>query len=144
MNLEDLVDALADRLKEMVEELDGSVKGYKWAAGPAGLDAVPAAVIQIPKIERTRVGQAEDHLGQLDVPMTFELFFFFDASDVSHFMPQAVSIVTEFIEAIDADITLGGVAEEAKVVNSEPANVEESGGRPLFGYSSTVEVLAFI
>lgn len=143
MNLEELADSLAERLKAVCEEV--GTKAYKWSAGKAGLDSVPAAVVQIPAIKRTKVGQPENHLGELDVPMTFEVIFFFDASDVAYFMPGSISIVTGFIEAIDDDITLGGKAAEAKVVNSEPGNVEDSGSsRKLFAYTCTVEVLAFI
>lgn len=146
MSLKELVDGVAERIKDDIEglTLTQPVKTYLWGAGGAGLDSVPAAVVQIPMIDRTRTGEREDHLGQYDIDLTFEVFFFFDQSLVDYTLPQAIETVTAFTEAIDDDITLGNLVEEAKVVHSEPTNVDSGTSRKLFGYSCTVEVEAFL
>ena len=143
MSVQTVIDNIADRIVADIAGLASDVKAYKWAAGPSsGLDEVPAAVVQLPTIERTEVDAREDHLGATDLRLQFEVFFFFDASNVDYTMPQALEVVSAFTDAIDEDIDLGGAAQEAKVTRSEPTNVE-SDGRPLFGYSSNVSVLTF-
>jgi hypothetical protein len=151
MTTEEAIDLVADRLVAQLEGLphesdDSPVKAYKWAANPgAGFDSVPAAVVQIPKIQRTKIDEAERQLGSLDLNLRFEVFFVFDASDVTYTMPQSVATVAAFIDAIDADITLSGSAEEAKVTEADPRNVEtKEGGRPLFGWACSVEVFVLI
>jgi hypothetical protein len=146
MNLDELVDGLGERLKEGIEGLDlnPSVKAYKWGAGGAGLDKVPAAIVQIPRIERTGVLQKEDHVGFRDLRMQFEVVFIFDASNVNYFMPKAIETVSAFIDFVDANPGLNGLAEEAKVTNADPANVEEANSRPRFAYSTTVDLIAFL
>lgn len=146
MSVQTVVDAIADRLVLRVEELNlnPKVRAYKWAVGPgSGFDAVPAAVVEIPTIGRTHVDAAEDHLGARDLYLTFQVIFVFDATSVDTTMPDAVEAISAFIDAIDADPDLGGNALEAKVISSEPSNVEDA-ARPLFGYVAEVEVLAFL
>jgi hypothetical protein len=144
MTIDKVVDDIASRLITDIEGLSVDVKAYKWAAGPGdGLDSVPAAVVQIPRIERSGVDKNEDHIGASDLHLTFEVFFFFDASNVTFTMPQALETVAAFTDAIDEDIDLGATCQEAKVTSSDPINVDSEGGRPLFGYSCTVGVLAF-
>ena len=151
MTTQEAIDLVADRLVAQIEGIphesdDDPVKAYKWAASPgAGFDSVPAAVVQIPKIRRTGIEEAESQLGRLDLNLRFEVFFVFDASDVTYTMPQSVATVAAFIDAIDGDITLSGSAEEAKVTEADPRNVETAGGnRPLFGYACSVDVLVLI
>lgn len=150
MSLETLIDNLGDALKADIEAMDlgAKVKAYKWSAGGAGMDSVPAAVIQMPEVTRTGTGRREDHLAQRDIDLKFEVFFFFDASNVEYSMPQAISTVSAFVDAIDEDPSLGEHAMEAKVVSSNPVNVESTGesasSRKLFGYACTVEVEAFL
>lgn len=141
MSLKESVVPIAEAIKADIEGIP--VKAYLWGAGEAGLDVVPAGVVQLPRIERTGVDRPEDHLGQLDIDLEFEVIFYFDASNVTYFMPQAAETVLNFIDAIDHDITLGGTSIEAKVTRCEPVNVDSSGGRPLFAYTCTVDVQSF-
>ncbi len=137
------VKAVAERIVTDLGAMSPSVKAYLWGAGEAGLDAVPAGVVQLPRIERTAVDRREDHLGQLDINLEFDVVLYFDLSNVSYSMGQAAETVLNFIDAIDHDITLGGTAIEAKVVRSEPVNVDGSVNRPLFAYTCTVDVQTF-
>jgi hypothetical protein len=143
MSLKSSVVPIAERIKADIEGQSPSVKAYLWGAGAAGLDEVPAAVVQLPRIERTAVDKAEDHLGALDVDLEFEVIFYFDASNVNYSLPQAAETVLNFIDAIDHDIALGGTATEAKVTRSEPVNVDTGSSRPLYAYTCTVDVQSF-
>jgi hypothetical protein len=143
VSLKEAIVPVAERIKADIEGQSPSVKAYLWGAGASGLDEVPAGVVQLPKIERTGLDRPEDHLGALDVDLQFEVVFYFDASNVNYSLPQAAETVLNFIDAIDHDITLGGTAVEAKVTSSEAVNVDVGSGRPLFGYSCTVDVETF-
>lgn len=135
---------------------DATVKGILWA--PRDTDVRPAAVVEMPGIERTAADEAESQLGTRDVRLSFPVAFYFDLSeDVAYSQSQAVEVCEAYVDAIDAakepgqplatDAISGGVIVVDAKGSFDPPEIfppEASSGRPAIRYVCRVEVLAFI
>ena len=131
---------LAKALVGKAEEL--GAKGYLWA--PRELSSLPAAVVELPSVERTPVDAPEDHLGQKDWRPTFQMVFYFDLETAQSSQDKAVELVEALVLAIDEDPTLGGLCQEAKAVEAEPPEFVEDESRPVIRWSVRVQILKFI
>ncbi len=69
---------------------------------------------------------------------------YFDIGDLAFGQAQAVEVIEAWILAIDADQTLGGVVQEAKVTTVDEPEYVEDAGRPYLIYPSTVSILDFV
>lgn len=133
-----VVDPIATAIYERGEEV--GLKPYKWA--PTDIKP-PCMVIELPAIRRTGVDQREDHLGQTDWTISFPTIFYFALDNPAAAQPKALGFVESFIFAIDADNGLGGLCQEAKVVEvAEPEFMEDQPNAPL-RWPARVEVLTF-
>lgn len=139
-----ILDPVADAIKVLIADLavTPTMKAYKWAPGMTGLDAVPAGVVDLPRVRRTGVDQAEDHLGQDDWSMEFPVVLYFDLSEAFESQARAAEVVEAFIKAVDANPTLTSTVQEAKVIDSEPFTVTDHPMAEL-GYRCRVETLKF-
>jgi hypothetical protein len=145
MNLQEVIDDIADQLVAAIEglEVERSVSAWKWRSNQdAGLQ-LPSAVVQVPEFDRSDLDGAEDHLGARDLRMEFAVPFFFDLGQTDASFGEGIEVVSAFVDALDADPGLDGHAQEAKVTHTEPANSEPLKGRPTFAFICTVSVLAF-
>jgi hypothetical protein len=134
---------LADALLEAARGLGSEgVKGYRWP--PRELAKLPAAVVELPGVERTPVDAPEDHLGQRDWKPSFPVIFYFDLSAAESSQDEAVEIVEAFIAAIDEDPSLGGLCQEAKAVEAAFAEYVEDEARPVIRWPVRVEILKFV
>lgn len=133
-----VVDPIAGALCARAEGVE--LKPYKWA--PTDIKP-PCVVLELPAIRRTGVDQREDHLGQTDWTLSFPTIFYFALDNPATAQPKALEFVESFIFAIDADNGLGGLCQEAKVVEvAEPEFVEDQANAPL-RWPARVEVLTF-
>jgi len=133
-----------------------TVKGIVWA--PRDTDVRPAAVVEMPGIERVAADEAESQIGTRDVRLTYPVAFYFDLSeDVVLSQTQAVEVVEAFIDAVDAstnagqpmgtDVLTGDVLVVDAKASADPPELLEpvsSSGRPAIRYVCRTEVLAFI
>lgn len=137
-------------------ENGASVKGILWA--PRDTDTRPAAVVEMPSIERVAADESESQVGTRDVRLTFPVAFYFDLSeDLVFSQSQAVEVVAAYVDAIDAATNDGQplaaaafagavmpVDAKASVDTPEIVPPEASSARPAIRYVCRVEVLAFI
>lgn len=136
-----VADAILTKLQNLA--VTPALKGYRWA--PRDLDAIPAAVIELPRIQRPGPDDLENSpLGTngwlLDYPVTL----YFDLAVAPDAQAQAATYVDAFITAIDDDPSLGLAAvEDSAVTNSEPVIIEER-ARVLLAYECRLEVLALV
>jgi len=136
-----IITPLATAIVQKVK--DAGEKVYVWP--PRELDKVPAAVVELPVITRTGVDQAEDHLGQTDWTLTYPVIFYFDLAKAEVDADKAADVVEAFVLAIDADQSLGGLCQEAKVIAvEEPEFGVEINSRTLIRWPTRVEVLKFV
>jgi hypothetical protein len=120
------------------------VKGFVWA--PAGdLDELPAAVVYLPRIERTTPDTPEDHISQDDWHLDYPVHFHFDASDRRFTQPQIADVIEAFIKAVDAGVpfSLDGMVQDAKVVAVDEPTQASLNDRPIWRVDCRVAVLAF-
>lgn len=137
-----VLDPIAEGIKAVVETLSPTVKPKKWLIRDT--DARPAAVIELPTVTRTDPDIAEDHLGQDDWRSEWPVSFYFDFNDATFGQAQAIEVIEKFIVAVDADPTLGGTVQEAKVITAGPPQIDENAARPLLVYPTTVSILDFV
>lgn len=134
----EIITPLADALIAKLEEVGAT--GYRWA--PKEISR-PAAVVELPAIERTPVDTAEDHLGQKDWTLNFPVIFYFDLAVAQGSQDAAVDIVEGFVSAVDADQGLEGLCQEAKVVEVfEPEFPEDA--NPQIRWGTRVQILKFV
>jgi hypothetical protein len=137
-----VLDPIADGIVAVVQTLSPTVKARKWVVRDT--DARPAAVVELPTVNRTDVDANEDHLGEYDWRSEWPVSFYFDFTDTAFGQAQALEVVEKFVSAIDADPTLGGTVQEAKVVTAGPPQIEEGYARPMLVYPTRVDVLDFV
>lgn len=137
-----VLDPIADGIKTVVESLSPTVKCQKWVLRDT--DARPAAVIELPTVNRSDVDGVEDHLGQNDWRSEWPVSFYFDFSDATFGQAQSLEVIEKFIVAIDAAPTLSGTVQEAKVTSAGPPQIEEGAARPMLVYPTVVGILDFV
>lgn len=129
-----LANALVDKLGDV------GATGYRWAPKEVFR---PAGVVELPAIERTPVDAPEDHLGQKDWTLNFPVIFYFELAVAQGSQDAAADIVEAFVSAIDADQGLGGLCQEAKVVEVfEPEFLEDA--NPQIRWPARVQILKFV
>lgn len=121
--------------------LTASVTGYKW--GRLELDSVPAGVVAMPILRRTGVEERESQLGANDWTATYPVLLAVDLDEAVSNQAQVIEMVEAFVAAVDADYSLGGTVEEAKVVECEPYT-DQDRAKPLIGYECMVETLKLV
>ena len=148
--------ALADVASGIAGLTDGvTVKGILWA--PRDTDVRPAAVVEMPSIDRVAADEGESQIGTRDARLRFPVAFYFDLSeDVTYSQAQATEVVEAFVDAIDASVESGplspqqlsgGVIVVDAKTSVDPPEIfppEASSGRPVIRYVCRAEVLAFI
>jgi hypothetical protein len=75
---------------------------------------------------------------------TCPVVFYFDLSEAAASQAQAIAALEAFIEGVDADASLAGNCQEAKVVEVQPPILDESQARPLIVYPTRVQILKFV
>lgn len=133
-------DALAATLA--AADLTVALKTYRWTV--RDLDRVPAAVIELPDLDRNARDEPERELGSNDWGMIFPVTLYFDLSEPVAAQEQAAETVEKVIAAIDADYTLGGVVENSKIVSAEPSYDYTDQARPLLAYACEAHVIRHV
>ena len=103
----------------------------------------PAGTVGVPAISRTKPDEAESQLGSVDWELDYTVSLYFDLASVAQAQQSMVDAVDDFIDAIDADPSLGGTVLEASVTEAIPF-VEKDRRRPLVGYEVTVSVVRLV
>jgi hypothetical protein len=106
------------------------------------MGASGAAEIEIPDVARTGVEEAESQLGADDWDLTFPVSIWVNMTDQAHDQIRLVQTLEQWIAAVDADVTFGGLVLEAKVIRAE--RQYQLARRPLVGYETTVAVLKLV
>lgn len=148
--------ALADVASGIAGLTDGvTVKGILWA--PRDTDVRPAAVVEMPSIDRVAADEGESQIGTRDARLRFPVAFYFDLSeDVTYSQDQAAEVIEAFVDALDAAVEAGPLSPQQLsgdviIVDAktsvDPPEIfppEASSGRPVIRYVCRAEVLAFI
>jgi hypothetical protein len=151
-----IAQAIADVAGALTTDLAPTVRAIRWA--PRDTGSRPAAVVELPSIERTSADEAETQISTRDVILRFPVPFYFDLSDDLEFaQDQAVEVIEAFVDAVDAATNAGQPLEaEAMIGNAvvidaacqvDPPEFmpgDESSARPAIRYVCRVDVLAFI
>jgi hypothetical protein len=119
-----------------------AVKGYRWQ--PPDLDLLPAAVIELPSIDRGELDEGESELGARDLTLEFAVEFICDMTSAPEYVQaQALAIVCDFIDAVDVDgLDADAGVWDVKVTRAERPDLAEdrSTKKPLLIYPATVQV----
>lgn len=144
--MSEIIKPVAQAIAQVAESLGLSptVKGVVWA--PRMLDRLPALVIEVPAGARTDPDQAESQLYTRDWNLDYACTFYTDLADAVTAQDRLTDLIEAFVMAVDADETLGGLANSAKVVEwDQPAELELEGStRSLLMLKSTVAVQLFV
>lgn len=143
MNSE-ILEPIAEKLAEIAGGLDTN-KGIVWA--PKDTGSRPAAVVELPSINRSELDRAEDHLGQDDWTLNYWVVFYFDLSRrPQDAQVKAAAIVEAWIAAVDEQPSLGldGLVQEAKVVEAAEPEFFDNDSKPVIRWRTRVGVLAFV
>lgn len=133
------IDPIAEAIKTKLEGLTG-LNTYKWS--PRDIN-VPAAVIELPHIERGGPDSNENSpLGLNGWLIDFPVTLYFELGIPADTQAQAVAYLEAFITAIDDDPSLSlANVEDSAVTTSEPVLIDDR-NRVLFAYECRLEVLA--
>lgn len=117
-----------------------AITGYESDPGKSGFPP-PAAVVDLPTLRFPDIDESQVQLGSKDWYMEYPVHFYFDLSVYSESQRQAVLALEAFKKAVDANPTLNGTAEIARVVRAEPDLATlRSSGTPVLVYTVTVNV----
>jgi hypothetical protein len=129
-------------------DVDPSVTGYFPAPGNAGLDQVPAVVIEPPAGNRSEVDGPESQFFTNDWDLVFQVNAYVDLDVAEDAQLLLADVVEAFILAIDAtpDLGFGGQVLDTKVTGwTKPLVLaEENDARPLLFVEMTVELTFFV
>lgn len=139
-----VIDPIADQLVALIDALSVDTKAYLWTSPGGDTDVRPAGVVMLPEIERTQPDLAEDHLGENDWRITYPVVFAFDYEAGGYYHAQAAEVIEAWIVAVDADPSLSGVVQEARVVAAGAPEYNPGEGRPFIQWATTVQVLTFV
>lgn len=150
---------LADSLIDLIEGLTVSftangtahtstIKGYRWLKKE--YDQLPAAVVELPAIDRTGIDEGESQIGTRDFLVRFPIDFLFDLDDAVYAQEQAIATVEAFIDAVDdaagpwSPPPLGdSTIQDMKVVEAGDPSFETDQNRAYLVFPTVVEVLKF-
>lgn len=138
-----ILDPVAEALKDAADALSG-VTAHKWVLRDT--DSRPAAVVELPTVTRTQPDAEEDHLGEYDWRSDWTVAFYFDfdpQAPEAYGQVQALEVIEAWIQAVNANPTLGGAVQEAKVVTAGPPELNDELSRPLIAYPTQVAVFDF-
>ena len=139
-NVVTVIQALSVGFTVNATSYTSTVKGYSWA--PRDLDKIPAAVVEMPEVERVDVDTPESQLGSFDWRVTFPVVFYFELDEAARGQAQAVNVVEAFIKAIDASPTMGDNAIiDSKVVHAGPPEIIDDEARALIRYPCELRIL---
>lgn len=149
--MSNLLDGLATTLQTLIDGMTVSftasgdshtstVKAFAWA--PQDLDGHgPWAVIQLPSIQRTAVNAAETQLGSVDWWVSFPVEFYFELTKPAYSQAQAVNTIEAFINAVDADNSLGDPEIiDAKVTQVDLPLIIDDAPRVQINYPTVLEL----
>ena len=137
--LEPLAVAVANLLGGL--SVSEGLKAYAHDPGFAGLDALPCAVVGIPRLGRVGVDQPESQLGARDWFVTFPVTLYFDIADATATAKLALEYVEAFIKQVDSESLQAsdGTVLDSKVTSAEPAEIVNT-HRPLLAYECDLEI----
>lgn len=152
--MSDVITEAADTLQGFLDGLTATftangtshtstLKAHLW--GPRQFDSLPAVVIELPAIERVGLDEPESQLGTRDFRLFFPVTLYFDVSEAAYTQAQAIAMIAEVIDAIDADPGLGDpTVIDTKVENVDRPELEPDASRVRLRYPATVAVLKLV
>lgn len=135
-----IIQPVADHMAGLLEALGLGVN--TWARDALTMRGSGAAEIEIPDVSRTGVEEAESQLGADDWDLTYVVSLWVNLTETSVCQQRLVALLEQWIAAVDADVTFGGLVLEAKV--TEAKRQYQLAKRPLVGYETTVSVLKLV
>jgi hypothetical protein len=135
-----IIQPVADKLATMLTALGLGVNTWARLAlrpGTAGM-----AEIEIPDVTRTAPEQAESQLGADDWDLEYLVTIWVPLTDGISSQRRLVEVLEDWIAAIDADVTLGGLVLEAKVTSARRQYQTEP--TQLVGYETTLAALKLV
>jgi|SRR5215212_1257635 len=137
-----VLDAPADELKALISGLAG-FSAEKWE--PQILSP-PCGTVSVPSVRRTGPDEAESQLGSDDWYAEYTVSLYFDLKKAQSAQQQMVDAATAFVQAVDADPSLGGTVLDAGVTGVDPviADGRTRANRPLVVYEITVATLCLV
>lgn len=135
--IQPVADAIAAKLTAL--PVTPLLKAYRWA--PRDLDKLPAAVIELPRIERGGPDTTENaSFGLNNWLLDFPVTLYFDLAVPETTQTLAADVLEAFITAIDDDPSLGALVLDSAVTNSEAVIIDDR-GRVMFAYECRLEVM---
>jgi hypothetical protein len=135
-----IIQPVADHMATMLRALGLGVN--TWASEALTMGRAGAAEIEIPDVARTGVEEAESQLGADDWDLEFPVSIWVNLTETGTSQQRLVQMLEQWISAVDADVTFGGLVLEAKVTRAQ--RQYQLARRPLVGYETTVSVLKLV
>ena len=130
-------EAVADAIAATIAGLTPSTYAHRWDPAFAGIDRVPAGIVIPPLRIDAMANRAQ--IGSRDWQVEWPLLFYFDCARLPSAQARGMETIEAFIKAIDADHTLGGEVEIARVIGAATTDIDDEGtGRPLLEVEATV------
>ena len=129
-------EAVADAIAAAISGLTPSTYAHRWDPAFAGIDRVPAGIVLPPERIDAMANRAQ--LGSRDWRVDWPVLLYVDCARLPSAQTRAMETVEALIAAIDADDTLGGEVEQARVISAAAIDIDESAGRALLEVEATI------
>jgi hypothetical protein len=110
---------IADHIGAILKTFQLGVSQDTWAGKDLRFGRAGAAEIEVPDIARTGIEQAESQLGADDWDLEFAVSIWVNITTTGDSQKRLIALVEQWIAAVDADVTFGGLVLEAKVVEAK-------------------------
>lgn len=134
------ISTVRDAIANTLETLSG-VKVYDHE--PRDLDELPGATIGLPKLERARLGEAENELGRWTWRLIYTLRLYIAADDPEKGQDDAGQLLGRVAGAFDNNETLENSpgVKDTKLETAEPGFTAEDATRQMVIYTCSLAVM---
>lgn len=138
-----LIQDLADEIAAIGTSIGYSSPTNSWTTVKIN---PPALEIEIPAINLSDIEEAESQLGTDDWTLAYTVRLWRALRDANTSAAKLADDIEAFIAAVKANPTLGGRADDARVVELRARYLddEDHASQPLIGYETTIRVMALV
>jgi hypothetical protein len=139
----DIIQPVAQAIVDVIDDLTPTVNGQLWEPNAGNVNP-PAGVVGMPSIDRHDPEEEESQLGATDWFLDFPVYFFHDLGNALYAQEQAVETYEAFVQAVDANPSLGiALVMDAKVTSVTPG-FDLDQARPQIVTECRVQVLRLV
>lgn len=113
-----------------------------YAYDPGIPTDLPCVIVSIPDVERTSIMEGESQLGSNDATISWTTNVYLPVNDPHYANVTGVEILSDFIDAVDANYTLDGTVEDSRIERTDAGFLTLQDGKRLLEIQMTIRAVA--